>query len=388
MVATVTDPLLADTEVLVVGAGPVGLATAALLAGAGVDVTVVEAGRGPVNESRATDLHAGTMQALRRSGLTDLLLPLGRPTRRITFWSPTGRLGDYRTDTISSAYPYILTVPQCATEGALGAHLAVLGGTVQHSTRIERLSWHDGGVTAEASGGRTIRARWLIGCDGFSSQVRSAMGIAYRGKTYSNAYSLADLRADCPLDADELHMILDPAGLLAVLPMHLEGWRRVLVQLPPGHRLPNADPLPELLRHAAQRGVPLQVNEARWQSTFRIHRRLATTFRRGPVLLAGDAAHACSPIGGQGLNLGLRDAVTLSGTLTAVLRGRAPERALDEWAERRRARARRVLAWTDLATRSTSVRGGPPRLLRDAVIAATLGVPTGQRLLAGVIAGL
>lgn len=375
------------TQVLVVGAGPVGLTTALLLASAGVDVEVVDAGAGPVTQSRATDLHAATLEALQPSGLTDVLLPLGRPTHRFVVHSPDGPLGGYRTDLVRSAYPYILTVPQCATEGALDDRLAALGRRARRNTRIDRLSWRPDGATAVTGDGETIHARWVVGCDGIGSRVRTDAGIAYRGTTYRHPYLLADLRADCALDADALHMVLDPAGLLAVLPMHLEGWRRVLVQLPAGQRPADTEPLPELLHHAQRRGVPLDVTDVRWHSAFRIHRRLAATFRRGPVLLAGDAAHACSPIGGQGLNLGLRDAVTLAGSLADVVHGRVPDRHLDSWAAGRRARARRVLGWTHLATRSTTVGSSPGRWLRDAAVAATLRSTAGRRLLAGTVAG-
>ncbi|MEV4642356.1 NAD(P)/FAD-dependent oxidoreductase [Actinoplanes sp. NPDC049548] len=375
------------TQVLVVGAGPVGLTTALLLASAGVDVEVVDAGAGPVTQSRATDLHSATLEALRPSGLTDLLLPLGRPTHRVAVHSPAGPLGGYRTDLVRSPYPYILTVPQCATEGALDDRLAAVGRRARRGTRIDRLTWHADGATAVTGAGETIHARWVVGCDGFGSRVRAEAGIAYRGTTYRHRYVLADLRADCALDADTLHMVLARAGLVAVLPMHLAGWRRVLVQLPPGRPEPDADPVSGLLHHAEQRGVSLRVTDVRWHSAFRIHRRLAGTFRRGPALLAGDAAHACSPIGGQGLNLGLRDAVTLAEVLAGVVHGLAPDRHLDAWAARRRARARQVLGWTDLATRGTTVRSRPGRWLRDTGMAAALGTTAGRRLLAGTVAG-
>ncbi|MEU6294207.1 FAD-dependent oxidoreductase [Streptomyces erythrochromogenes] len=377
-----------DVDVAVVGAGPVGLGAALLLARAGLGVVVLERRPGPVTESRATDLHARTLEALTPSGLAEALHPLGRRVDTVDMWSGRRRLGGFDLTRLRTPYPYILTVPQCATEGLLAAQAQRAGVRVHRSTAVLSVAEDPDAVTVRCDALEPLRARWVVGADGAASTLRALTGASFRGRTYGGTWQLADLQVEDPsLDPARVHMVGGPRGLLVVLPMHLDGWARVVLHRPDGP-VPEG-PVPDAAEdpgafaaEAAARGWTATVRACRWTSTFRTQRRLAGRADSRRILLIGDAAHVCSPIGGQGLNLGLRDAVSLASTLP----GAEPD-GLAAWRRGRRADALRVLARTDLATHAWTLRAAPARAVRDTALRAALTTSPGRRLLAEAVAG-
>lgn len=281
-------------------------------------------------------------------------------------------------------------MPQCATEGLLAAEAERAGVRVHRSTAVRSVDEDAEGVTVRSDALGPLRTRWVVAADGASSTLRALAGTPFRGRMYAGTWQLADLRVEDPsLDPARVHMVGGPRGLLVVLPMHLDGWARVVLHLP--HDRPAGDSLggPEgIAAEAAARGWTAAVRECRWTSTFRTQRRLAAHDGRRRVLLIGDAAHVCSPIGGQGLNLGLRDAVSLASALPAATACGGPADArLAAWRRARRADALGVLARTDLATRAWTLRSAPARAVRDTVVRGALTTAAGRRLIAEAVAG-
>lgn len=353
-----------QVEVAIVGAGPTGLALGCVLRRAGVDVLIVDKAALGTNESRAAVLHARTLEVLEELDLTRRLLAEGIVVPVFTLRSGRRRLVRLDFSGLPTAHPYTLMLPQSRTEELLTERLEELGG---RATR----GFVATGLTPQVEGARltltgptgtehAVQARYVVGADGMHSMVREAVGIGFAGDKYAQSFVLADVRMAWPLPAAEVQLFLSAQGLVVVAP--LPGGRHRIVA--------TMDDAPEHITTADVQAMldargpgSVQVHEVAWASRFRVHHRLADTYRRGPVFLVGDAAHVHSPAGGQGMNTGLQDAVDLGHALVDVLREGHPDSTLDGYEGRRRPVAARVITLTDRATRMATLanpaaRGG------------------------------
>lgn len=370
----------ADSDVLVVGAGPAGLTTALQAHAHGATVRVVDRRAGRARPSRAMMLHARALEGLRPLGVTDELLNRAdtTPEARIHLGRRVveARLG--HADLPDTAFQHLTLVRQADVEDVLCRALQARGVPVDWGVEFRGLQ----PGPAVASGQGQVQAelhrtrgrgpglpehhvsRFLAGCDGQSSTVRGLTGAQWRGGPYAVEAVMADLELDGPLDAGLLHVAVGAAGLVFLFALG-EGatWRMLATRPatpPPGaHFGQLGPPVPaeEVARLVGESGMGgsgpgrsglgAVVRDVRWSAQIPLQHRIASTFVAGPVFLAGDSAHAHSPAGGQGMNNGILDALNLGWKLGfASSAGRPLPELLDTYGQERRLAARRVLALT------------------------------------------
>lgn len=378
-------------DLLIVGAGPVGLALAVELARRGVDFRIVEKNPAPTVHTRAAGVQARTLELLEKAGVAEEMVALGRKVTRITGYSGGRTLFRMELEGLDSPYPFLLVLPQSQTERILERRLEELGGQVER--RSELLSFrHDaGGVVAvirrEDGSEEEVAARFLAGCDGAHSTVRHLLGLSFEGKTYREHFALADVALDWDRTPGEAHFFLSPEGVLGAIPLPQEGRWRLIAQVSPEVADIFTDGLPlslfaTLLKRRAGSG---EVHDPEWLSGFTLHRRMVRAFNWGPVFLCGDAAHIHSPVGGQGMNIGIHDAFNLAWKLGLVSSGASSAHILTSYDAERRPVAKRVLTGTDLATRAITLRGDLPRGMRDGLLSFLGGFrPLRGRMARGV----
>lgn len=342
-----------NTDVLVIGAGPTGLALALDLARHGVAALVVERGTALFPGSRGKGLQPRTLEVLDDFGVLDRVRAVAGhypPTLTWQDGEPQGvqRMFDPTEPSEAEPYTETLMLPQWRTQQVLYGRLRELGGEVAFGRELVGLAQDEEGVTAEFAAGGPVRARYAVAADGGRSTVRRLLGIGMTGETVDpDPMLVADVRID-GLDREHWHVFRAEEGLLAICPLGGTEDFQLVAQSPEGAAVDLT--LDGLRRVVADRShlAAEQVTELRWISEFRPRAALADRFRAGRVFLAGDAAHVHSPAGGQGLNTSLQDAYNLAWKLAAVLTGRAGERLLDSYEEERRANAAAML---DLSTR-------------------------------------
>jgi 2-polyprenyl-6-methoxyphenol hydroxylase-like FAD-dependent oxidoreductase len=372
-----------DADVLVVGAGPVGLALAIALRQHGVSVRVIDRAPGPATTSRANFVHARGSEVLDRldalSGLPE------ESVRAMTITTYAGerpvmriRFGDPGLDT--AAPPMVIS--QARVEARLRDRLAELGVRPEWGCGLVAAEQDAGGVTAVLSDGRSLRAGWLAGCDGSGSTVRKLAGIGFPGVKLSERFLLVDATLDTTLDRSGTSGWVHPQGMLGAMPMPGGQWRLLAYDPAFTEDKPGEERIVERMARILPERTGLsgiRLLDASWASLFRVHRRLADAYRRGRVLLAGDAAHVHAPFGGQGMLTGIGDAENLAWKLALVVQGRAGERLLDTYEAERRPLATQVLRGSTATTKVNIASGPVGRFLRDRVIVRVMNVAWVQR---------
>jgi 2-polyprenyl-6-methoxyphenol hydroxylase-like FAD-dependent oxidoreductase len=281
-------------------------------------------------------------------------------------------------------YPYSLMVPQSTTEKLLLDRLVELGGSVVRPKALTSITQDAEGVTATFDDGDVIRARYAVGADGIHSTVREQAGIGFQGGAYAESFMLADVRlSEAPLD--EVILFWAKAGMTVVAPLPGNIFR-IVAPVADAPEAPSAPFIQQILDSRGSGAGRMVVTDVIWGSRFRIHHRVADTYRAGRLLLSGDAAHVHSPAGGQGMNLGIQDGVALADALARVLAGEA-DSVLDDYSEARRPIAQQVVEMTDRLTRLATL---PPaaRPVRNAFIGMAGRVPSVRRALAMRLSGL
>ncbi|ORA37293.1 FAD-dependent oxidoreductase [Mycobacterium aquaticum] len=371
-------------EVLVVGAGPTGLMLACELALGGAAVTVLEERTTTPNITRAFAVHARTLELLDGRGLVDELIARGVPVHEVA--PPGGRTLDLRE--LPTQFGMVLIVPQSGTEHVLEERAAQLGVTVRRGAEVVGLKQDDDGVTVELAGGDSLRADYVVGCDGAHSAVRELLGIDFVGKQYATHILLADVRL-AKQPTETLFGRTSADGVVLFVPFG-DDWFRAIAWDRSREQAPLDEPVTlDEMRDAFNRiaGEDFGKSDMRWSSRFLSERRQARHYRSGRVFLAGDAAHVHSPLGGQGMNTGLGDAINLGWKLAAAVRGEAPPWLLDSYERERHPVGERVLQMTDAFNQI--VLGSPvTRRARALVLATVLRIPRTRRFVAELLSGI
>ena len=344
----------ASSDVLIIGAGPTGLVLALWLTKLGVNVRIIDETASPGTTSRALAVQARTLELYRQLDLADSVVARGHKVSAVSLWvkgRPAARLPFETMGEGLTPYPFLEIFPQDEHERLLIDRLQTLGVSVERRTALQRFK--DGGddVTAclsKPDGQEEIcTARYIAGCDGARSIVRETLGLGYPGGTYRQIFYVADIEGAGPAVNGELHVDLDEADFLAVFPLAGEGRAR-LVGAIRDERADHAGSLKfQDVSSRAIEHLKVEVKKVNWFSTYHVHHRVAEHFRKGRAFLLGDAAHIHSPVGGQGMNTGIGDAINLAWKLAAVLDGSAPDSMLDTYEVERIAFARRLVATTD-----------------------------------------
>jgi 2-polyprenyl-6-methoxyphenol hydroxylase-like FAD-dependent oxidoreductase len=349
-------PSLRDTDVFIVGAGPTGLVLALWLTRLGVRVRIVDKTAEPGTTSRALAVQARTLELYRQVGLADAVVARGRPMHAINLWAagkPVAHAGLGDMGQGISPFPYALIFPQDEHERLLIDRLAQTGVDVERETELVSLEADARRVlirlTRAGGATETCEAAYVAGCDGAHSTVREAVEIGFPGGTYDHLFYVADVEARGPAINGELHAALDTTDFLAVFPLKEDGRARLIgtVRTEVRHQHENLS-WKDVSRRVIQ-WMRVDVERVNWFSTYRVHHRVANQFRKGRAFLLGDAAHIHSPVGGQGMNTGIGDAVNLAWKLAAVVNGHADPSLLDSYEPERIAFARRLVATTDRA---------------------------------------
>ena len=365
--------------VVIAGAGPTGMMLAAELALAAVDVVVVERRPGPeLVGSRARGLHARTIEVLDQRGIADRFLEAGRAMQVQSFAGVSLDISDFPT-----RHNYGLALGQDAFERILAVWVEELEVPIIREREVTGIAQDETGVDVRLSDGRSLRAKYLVGCDGGRSLVRKEAGIEFPGWDASVSSLIAEVELR---EEPEWGIRRDENGTQAI--GKLEDGPRVSVVLTEPYSGQAGEPTLRELRQAlvAVWGTDYGAHSPTWISRFTDTTRQAETYRKGRVLLAGDAAHVHYPVGGQGLNIGVQDAVNLGWKLAQVVAGTSPESLLDSYHAERHPVAARVLQNTMAATALTrsdaridAVRG---------ILSELLAMDEPRTGLAGAVSGL
>ena len=378
-----------EHTIVIVGAGPTGLALGAELQRLGISSLILDRQEAGDNASRAAVVHARTLEVLEELDVTPellregLIVPIFRVRDRNRVLSSISFKG------LDTKYPFSLMCPQNRTEAILLRRLESLGGGVNRPCEVVAIRPGQGSVQIQfKSGGalKTAHAKWVVGCDGIHSTVREQAAIPFVGGDYEESFVLADVEMDWPLDREEVSLFFSGKGLVVVAPLPNNHFRVVatLQQAPPSLSIGDFQ---KILEERGPENAVIKIHRMVWASRFHLEHRVAEVLRKGRILLAGDAAHVHSPAGGQGMNTGIQDAISLASALREVIQ-QGNDAALNTWQEKRLAIAHSVVAMTDRMTRIATASSSGVKLFRNAVISIIGQIPFAQHAIAARLSEL
>lgn len=361
-------------DVLIVGAGPTGLALALWATRQGLGVRIIDKTTAPGSTSRAMAVHARTLELYRQLGIADEVAAAGHKNPAANFWVQGQRRAQLAFGDAGAKltpYPFLLVYPQDRHEHLLVAKLLDLGVTVERETEFLDFEEKHGYVTANLRrpGGETetCEALYIAGCDGAHSPIRHQIGSDFPGGTYEKIFYVADAQIEGRLADGQTHIALESADFMAFMAYDDHGGGRLIGTLKdPDGALLDKLTFDDVGKSVIER-LGLQVTSVKWFSTYRVHHRVTDRYRRGRAFLLGDAAHIHSPVGGQGMNTGIGDAINLAWKLAAVIRGQADESLLDSYEPERQGFAHQLIATTDKIFTFVTAEGEFARFMRTRI---------------------
>jgi 2-polyprenyl-6-methoxyphenol hydroxylase-like FAD-dependent oxidoreductase len=368
-----------EHAVVIAGGGPTGMMLAAELTLAGIDGAIVERrSTQEIESSRAGGLNARTIEVLDQRGVADRFLSQGRAVQVASFAMITSDISDFPT-----RHNYGLALWQKRFEEILAGWVGELAVPIHRGREVRGFAQDSAGVDVQLSDGESLHAEYLVGCDGARSLIRKEAGIEFPGWDPSVSFLLAEVEMR---EEPEVGLRHDEKGVHAMGRLEDGKHVRLVVREEDVGQTgePTLGDLSQLL--IAVRGTDYGVHSPTWIARFTDMARQAASYRQGRVLLAGDAAHVHSPVGGQGLNLGVQDAVNLGWKLAQVVNGTSPDGLLDTYQAERHPVGARVLR-TTLA--QTALARSDPRIdaLRE-TLSALLRMEEPRRWFSGMLSGL
>jgi 2-polyprenyl-6-methoxyphenol hydroxylase-like FAD-dependent oxidoreductase len=373
------------TDVLIAGAGPVGLTVASELARYGLSVRLIDKNAERTDKSKALVLWARTLELMDRmgAGCTQRFIEAGLKVQGANILSGHKEIAHVEMTHIESPYKFVLMIPQSETERLLEEHLATFGLKAERQVELKQFQSSADGLSCTVlhpDGREEIaEASWLIGCDGAHSTVRHQLGMEFHGSTLLSDWILADIHLNGVPGAPAVNIFWHAQGVLATFP--LGGTRyRVIADvgessgpIGEGHLpSPTLEEVQQILDLRGPGGI--QASDPVWLSSFSINERKVSEYRADRIFLAGDAAHVHSPAGGQGMNTGMQDACNLAWKLALVSRGICePEPLLGSYSAERSAIAKLVLEASGKATAMAVMKGGIKQSIRNHVASLVFG---------------
>jgi 2-polyprenyl-6-methoxyphenol hydroxylase-like FAD-dependent oxidoreductase len=385
---------MAKVDVLISGAGPIGLTMANELARYGISVRIVDKSAERTDKSKALVLWSRTLELFDHAGYVEPFLAAGMQAHGAQMSNGKDIIARVSLDDIDSPYPYALMIPQSDTERVLEEQLAKRGVKVERTVALESFTDQGNQVQAvlrKASGeSETLTADWLVGCDGAHSTVRHGLGFTFDGTTQPSDWCLADGHITGLDPGDRLHIFWHKDGILAFFPISEGRWRVIAdlgaAQGDDHHADPTLQEIQSLITLRGTDGI--FIKDAYWLAAFRINERKVSKYGSGRAFLAGDAAHIHSPAGGQGMNTGMQDAFNLTWKLSLVIGDVCKPSLLDSYSVERSAVGDMVLRNASRLTDAAIIRNPIVQDLRNTVVKFALGFPQLGHRVANLLAEL
>ncbi|KAK3179749.1 hypothetical protein K4F52_008827 [Lecanicillium sp. MT-2017a] len=388
---------MTDVDVLIVGAGPTGLVLALWLTKQGVKIRIIDKATQAATSTRALAVQARTLELYGQMGLADAVLEKSCTVTGINMWVRGRRAAHIQVTDAGkgmTAYPFVSVFPQHEHEQMLAAKLQEFGISAELGTELVSFTDDDSvdhvvaQLRKENGQEEICKAKYIAGCDGARSAVRHQLDVTFSGGTYDHVFYVADVEGSGAAINGELNVCLDQSDFLAVFPLAGEGRARLVGTIREGEAIAEARGEEFAFDHVNGRAIEqmkLKVEKVNWFSKHHVHHRVAAQFQRGRAFLLGDAAHVHSPVGGQGMNTGIGDAINLAWKLAAVTSGNAEPTLLETYAEERMRFARELVASTDRVFTLATADGWFAKFMRTRIVPILAPIVTSFRFIRNMI---